>query len=210
MNSTNPQDYINQFNENAQKMFEPWTKLNQTFLKNAEMLTEFSLNTVKSYSEMGLDSLRKVAQIDSPEAAKEFSSHQAEMLNNISQKMLADAQRMTELGSSMQDEIMQVMNSVYGQTNEQMQSTMQKTAEQATKTAQEYAANMSKMAEEMTEQATNAVKSATQSATQSGFNNASSTNNNSSNNNGNSSNNATNNTSTGTNSSNDKSSTKKP
>ena len=210
MSNPNPQDYINQFNENAQKMFEPWTKLNQTFLKNAEMLTEFSLNTVKSYSEMGLDSMRKVAQIDSPEAAKDFSSYQAEMLNNISQKMLADAQRMTELGSSMQDEIMQVMSSVYGQTNEQMQSTMQKTAEQATKTAQEYAANMSKMAEEMTEQATNAVKSATQSATQSGFNNAGGDNNNSSTNSNSSSNNASNNTNAGANNSNDKNSTKKP
>ena len=161
MSQQNPQDYVNQFNESAQKMFEPWTKLNQAFLKNAEMMTEFSLNTIKTYAEMGLDNMRQVSEIDSPEAAKDFSSKQAEMLNTISQKMLADAQRMTELGSSMHDDVMKVMSEVQGQTNEKMQSSMQKTADQAKKTGQEYAENMNKMAEKFTEQASKAAKTAT-------------------------------------------------
>lgn len=164
MSQPNSQDFMNQFNQfsgDTQKMFEPWTKLNKAFLKNAEMMSEFSLNTMKSYSEMGLENMRQVAGIDSPETAKDFSDKQAEMLNVISQKMLADAQRMTELGSSMHDEVMKVMSDAQGQTNEQMQASMQKTADQATKTGQEYAANMSKMAEKFTEQATETVKAAT-------------------------------------------------
>ncbi|MGP4952943.1 phasin family protein [Psychrobacter sp. T6-1] len=168
MSQQNPQDFMNQFNnmsENAQKMFEPWTKLNQAFLKNAEMMTEFSLNTIKSYSEMGLENMRQVSEIDSPESAENFSKKQAEMLNTISQKMLADAKRMTELGSSMHDEVMQVMGDVYGQTSEQMQSNMQKTADQATKAAQEYSANMNKMAEKATEQVSKATAAAKQTAT---------------------------------------------
>lgn len=163
MSQSNPQDFLNQFNQfsgDTQKMFEPLTKLNQVFVKNAEMMTEFSLNTMKSYSEMGLENMRQVAGITSPEAAKDFSEKQTEMLNTISQKMLADAQRMTDLGSSMHDEVMKVMSDVQGQTNEQMQTTMQKTADQATKTGQEYAANVSKMAEKFTEQATKAATSA--------------------------------------------------
>ena len=80
MSHATPQDYLNQFNENAQKMFQPWTKLNQAFLKNAEMMTEFSLDTIRTYSEMGLDSMRQIVQIDSPESAKNFSSQQAEIL----------------------------------------------------------------------------------------------------------------------------------
>lgn len=167
MSQPNPQDFMNQFNQfgsDAQKMLEPWTKLNQAFVKNAEMMTEFSLSTIKSYSEMGLENMRQVAGIDSPEAAKEFSDKQAEMLNSISQQMLADAQRMTELGSSMHDEVMQVMNEVQGQTNEQMQSNMQKTTDHAAKTGQEYAENMGKMTEKFTEQAKAAVKTATNNA----------------------------------------------
>ena len=163
MSQPNPQDFLNQFNQfsgDTQKMFEPWTKLNQAFLKNAEMMTEFSLNTIKSYSEMGLENMRQLAGIDSPETAKDFSDKQAEMLNTISQQMLSDAQRMTELGSSMHDEVMQVMNDVYGQTNEQMQTNMQKAADQATKAGEEYAANMSQMAEKFTEQASKATANA--------------------------------------------------
>ncbi|WP_350558937.1 phasin family protein [Psychrobacter sp. CAL346-MNA-CIBAN-0220] len=156
MSQSNPQDFFNQFNQfngDTQKMFEPWNKLNKAFLKNAEMMSEFSLNTMKSYSEMGLENMRQVAGIDSPESAKDFNDKQAEMLNVISQKMLADAQRMTELGTSMHDEVMQVMGDVHGQTNEEMQANMQKAADQATKTGQEYAENMSKMAEQFNEQA---------------------------------------------------------
>ena len=164
MSQPNPQDFLNQFNQfsgDTQKMFEPWTKLNQAFLKNAEMMTEFSLNTIKSYSEMGLENMRQVAEIDSPESAKNFNDKQAEMLNVISQQMLADAQRMSELGSSMHDEVIKVMGDVQGQTTEQMQANMQKTADQATKAGQEYAANMSKMAE----QASGTVKAATKTNT---------------------------------------------
>ena len=79
MSNADPQDYLNQFNDNAQKMLQPWAKLNQAFLRNAEMMTDFSLNTIKTYSEMSLDNLREVAKVDSPESAKEFSSKQAEI-----------------------------------------------------------------------------------------------------------------------------------
>ena len=164
MSQTNPQDYINQFNENAQKMFEPWTKLNQAFLKNAEMMSEFSLNTIKTYAEMGLENMRQVAEIDSAESAKDFSDKQAEMLNTISQKMLADAKRMTDLGSNMHNEVMQVLSEVKDQTQEQMQANMKKTADQASKTAQEYTENMNKMAEQTTEQVSKAAGQASKTA----------------------------------------------
>lgn len=168
MSQTNPQDFMNQFNQfngDTQKMFEPWTKLNQAFLKNAEMMTEFSLNTIRSYSEMGLENMRQVAGIDSAESAKDFGEKQTEMLNNISQKMLADAQRMSELGSNMQEEIMKVMNEVQGEAGKKMQDSMQKTADQATKKGQEYANNVNKMAEQFTEKASDAVKAATKTVT---------------------------------------------
>ena len=170
MSQATPQDqmkdFMNQFTAEPQQMFEPWNKLNQAFLKNAERMTEFSLSTMRSYSEMGLANMRQVAGIDSPESAQDFSSKQAEMLNEISQKMLADAQRMTELGNSMHEEVMQVMGEVHGQTNEQMQANMQKTADQATKAAQEYTENMNKMAEKATEQVSKVTEQATKATQQ--------------------------------------------
>ena len=50
MSQPNPQDFLNQFNQfsgDTQKMFEPWTKLNQAVVKNAEMMAEFSLETLQ-------------------------------------------------------------------------------------------------------------------------------------------------------------------
>ena len=148
MSFSTSNDYINQFNENTQKIFAPWSNLNKAIAKNAEQMAEFSLSTLRTYTEMGLDNMRQLAEIDSTEAARNFSSKQPDVLSHLSQQILADAQRLTELGSQMQDEVMQVMSEVSGQTNEQMQSAMQKTADQASKTAQEFTANMNKMAEQ--------------------------------------------------------------
>ena len=169
MSFSTSKDYINQFNENTQKIFAPWINLNKAIVKNAEQMAEFSLSTLRTYTEMGLDNMRQLAEIDSTEAARNFSSKQPEVLSHLSQQILADAQRLTELGSKMQDEVMNVMSDVYGQTNEQMQSAMQQAADQASKTAQEFTANMNKMAEQTSQaasgfKATEAENSATNSA----------------------------------------------
>ena len=155
MSFSTSNDYINQFSENTQKFLAPWKELNKAFVKNAEQMTEFSLNTIRTYTEMGLENMRQIAKIDSPEAAKEFSAKQADILSQISQQIMEDAKHMTELGSNMQDEVMKVMSEVYGQTNEHMQSTMQQTADQAAKTAKEFTSNVNKMAEQATQNATN-------------------------------------------------------
>ena len=169
MSFSTSKDYINQFNENTQKIFAPWINLNKAIVKNAEQMAEFSLSTLRTYTEMGLDNMRQLAEIDSTEAARNFSSKQPDVLSHLSQQILADAQRLTELGSQMQDEVMNVMSDVYGQTNEQMQSAMQQAADQASKTAQEFTANMNKMAEQTSQaasgfKATEAENSATSSA----------------------------------------------
>ena len=169
MSFSTSNDYINQFNENTQKIFAPWINLNKAIVKNAEQMAEFSLSTLRTYTEMGLDNMRQLAEIDSTEAARNFSSKQPDVLSHLSQQILADAQRLTELGSQMQDEVMKVMSDVYGQTNEQMQSAMQQAADQASKTAQEFTANMNKMAEQTSQaasgfKATEAENSATNSA----------------------------------------------
>lgn len=169
MSFSTSKDYINQFNENTQKIFAPWINLNKAIVKNAEQMAEFSLSTLRTYTEMGLDNMRQLAEIDSTEAARNFSSKQPDVLSHLSQQILADAQRLTELGSQMQDEVMNVMSDVYGQTNEQMQSAMQQAADQASKTAQEFTANMNKMAEQTSQaasgfKATEAENSATNSA----------------------------------------------
>lgn len=155
------QDLFNQFNQNTQKIYEPWSKLNKAFLKNAELMTDFSLSSIKSYSEMGLERLRQYSEIDSPESAKEFSDKQSEIVNTLSQKIIEDSQRLTEIGNEMRNEVSKVISEVYGESTQNMQSAMQETADKATKNATEFTQNMTKMAEQAASEVANATAVAT-------------------------------------------------
>lgn len=159
------QEFFNQFGQNTQKMYEPWSKLNKALLKNAELMADFSLSSIKSYSEMGLEHLREYSEVDSPEAAKSFNGKQSEMMNTLSQKILEDTQRLTEIGNEMRNEVSKVMSEIYGESTENMQSAMQETADKATKTATEFTQNMTKMAEQAAAEASASVAAASKSAT---------------------------------------------
>lgn len=161
--------FLENLNDNTRKMYEPWTRLNQAMLKNAEKMTEFSLETMRHYSDVGLTQLRNVSAIDSAESASKFNQQQGELLNELGQKMLADAQRLTELGNEIRNEIMNAMNEAYTQNASQMKSAMQDATEQATKNASEFnrkvTENMSKASENMqkaTSQMSSAVKQTTE------------------------------------------------
>lgn len=145
--------FFENLNDNTRKMYEPWTRLNQAMLKNAEKMTEFSLDTMRHYSEVGLEQLRNAAKIDSPESASNFNQKQGELLNELGQKMLADAQRLTELGAEIRTEIMNAMNEAYSTNASQMKSAMKNATEQATKNASDFnrkvSENMNKAATQM-------------------------------------------------------------
>ena len=124
-------DFLANFNEQARKMAEPLAKMNQVMLKNAERMTEFSLNTIKNYSELGLNHLRHATEVNTPEAATDFSTKQTELVNTISQQILQDAQRLTELGNAMRNDLLEVMGDSYTQATTEMQAAMNPTATEA-------------------------------------------------------------------------------
>ncbi len=136
--------FLDNLNEQARKMYEPLTRMNQVMLKNAERMTEFSLNTIKNYSEMGLNHLRQASEVNTPEAATDFSAKQAELVNTISQQIMQDAQRLTELGNAMRNDLMEVMGEAYSQATADMQAAMNPAADQPA--AEEKAAEPAKAA----------------------------------------------------------------
>lgn len=147
--------FFDNMNENTRKMYEPWSRFNQAMLKNAEKMTDFSLETMRHYSEMGLEQLRNVSAVDSPEAASNFSQKQTELMNELGQKMLADAQRLTELGNEIRNEVMTAMNEVYSNNATNVKSAMEQATQNASKTAESFnrkvSENMSKAASQMNE-----------------------------------------------------------
>lgn len=128
-------NFLENLNEQARKMAEPLARMNQVMLKNAERMTEFSLNTIKNYSEMGLNHLRHASEVNTPEAATDFSAKQAELVNTISQQILQDAQRLTELGNAMRNDLMEVMGDSYSKATAEMQAAMNPAAEKPAEAA---------------------------------------------------------------------------
>ena len=151
-------DFMDKMKDGSRQMYAPWSRFNQAMLRNAEKMTDFSLETMRHYSEMGLEQLRNVSSVDSPEAASSFNQKQTELLNQLGQKMLSDAQRLTELGNEIRNEVMSAMNEIYSQNA----SSMQSAASNASKTAEDFNRkvneNMHKAANQMSE----AVKQTTQ------------------------------------------------
>ena len=105
-------DFMDNLKDGSRHMYAPWSRFNQAMLRNAEKMTDFSLETMRHYSEIGLEQLRNVSSVDSPEAASDFSQKQTELLNQLGQKMLSDAQRLTELGNEIRNEVMTAMNEI--------------------------------------------------------------------------------------------------
>lgn len=155
-------DFMDKMKDGSRQMYAPWSRINQAMLRNAEKMTDFSLETMRHYSEMGLEQLRNVSCVDCPEAVSSFNQKQTELLNQLGQKMLSDAQRLTELGKEIRNEVMSAMNEVYSQNASSMQDAMQSAASNASKTAEDFNRkvneNMHKAANQMSE----AVKQTTQ------------------------------------------------
>ncbi len=154
--------FFDNLNDNTRKMYEPWSRFNQAMLRNAEKMTDFSLETMRHYSQMGLEQLRNVSSVDSPEAASNFTQKQTELLNELGQKMLADAQRLTELGNEIRNEVMNAMNEVYSTNASNMKSAMEQATQNATKTAENFNRKMSENVSKAASQMNEAVKQTTQ------------------------------------------------
>ncbi len=157
-------EFIDQAKENASKVYAPWVKLNQAMLQNAEKMAAFSLQTLKHYSEMGLEHLHDMSDIDNAQDASELGEKSTELLNRVGQQMLKDAQEITELSNTMRDEIVGVLGESYGESASQMQATMQEAAETVAQKASELTQNINKMTEDAISQVAEASEEVSKAA----------------------------------------------
>lgn len=55
-----------QFNEQTRQFFEPMRKLNSLMLGNMEKMTEYQLEAMKRYSQMGTERMRSATEVSDP------------------------------------------------------------------------------------------------------------------------------------------------
>ena len=92
------------FNAQTKQMFEPMRKINSLMLNNMEKMTQYQLEAMKRYSQMGTERIRSATEIQDAESLRDFGTKQAEMMNELSQQMQEDARVMSEMSLQFKSE----------------------------------------------------------------------------------------------------------
>lgn len=99
--------------EQARKLQDPMHNVNKAMLGNLERITEFSLTTARNYADLGLKQLQVITSIKDPDSLTAFQSSQAQLLTQLNQMVLKDAERLNELGNQLRNDLGQLMGDVY-------------------------------------------------------------------------------------------------
>ncbi|MCL5426304.1 phasin family protein [Halomonas sp. NPDC076908] len=107
---------MDNFNAQTRQMFEPMRKINSLMLNNMEKMTQYQLEAMKRYSQMGTERIRSATEIQDAESLRDFGTKQAEMMNELSQQMQEDARVMSEMSLQFKSE----MEKMFSEAGQQM------------------------------------------------------------------------------------------
>lgn len=96
---------VNAFTEQAKTMYAPMTKFNSLFVENMEKMTDFQLNAIKSYAEMGLDQMKKASEIKDAESMQSFTAAQAEAASALNKKIMDDAKIFSDMAMDFKTQV---------------------------------------------------------------------------------------------------------
>jgi phasin family protein len=77
---------------------EPVQKFNQQTVAAVEKLTTYQLESLKTYSDMGVSQLKAVAELKDTEGLQKFISKQTDVLRTFSECVLSDLKAVTQIG----------------------------------------------------------------------------------------------------------------
>jgi len=100
---------LNAFNEQAKTMYAPMTKFNSLFVENMEKMTDFQLNAIKSYAEMGLDQMKKASEIQDADSMRTFTAAQAEAASALNKKIMEDAKTFSDMAMDFKTQVETIM-----------------------------------------------------------------------------------------------------
>ncbi|WP_028292738.1 phasin family protein [Oceanobacter kriegii] len=100
---------LNAFAEQAKTMYAPMSKFNTLFVDNMEKMTEFQLSAVKSYAEMGLDQMKKAADVKDAEGMRAYTAAQAEAASAMNKKIMEDAKAFSDMAMEFKSQVESIM-----------------------------------------------------------------------------------------------------
>ena len=100
---------MNAFTEQTKNMYNPMRKINALLVENMEKMTDFQLEALKAYSQMGLTQMKQAAEVKDADSVRDYSTAQAEMMSSLSKKVLEDAKTMADMSMEFKAEIEKIM-----------------------------------------------------------------------------------------------------
>ncbi len=94
-----------QLTEQSQKFAEPVSEITSLTVDYIEKLSQFQVNAVKSYTDLGMDQLKNAADIKDAESLQAFIQKQTEVASSVSKKIAEDAQTLAKMGEVFANDI---------------------------------------------------------------------------------------------------------
>lgn len=93
------------FSEQTEKSVSPFVKFNQLMAKNIAQLTEFQINSVKAYSDLGVSQIKAAAEIKDVTSLASFNSSQLAAIAKISEQVSDDSKKLQDIAQEFRDEL---------------------------------------------------------------------------------------------------------
>lgn len=96
---------MNAFAEQTRNLYAPLRKLNSLLVENMEKMTQFQLETLKTYGKTGFDQIKQANEVKDVDTMREFTSAQAELMTSLSKKILEDAKTLADMSMEFKTEV---------------------------------------------------------------------------------------------------------
>ncbi|MEX0730643.1 MAG: phasin family protein [Aquisalimonadaceae bacterium] len=143
-------------NHQLEDMMQPARRLQGAMVDHMAKVTDFQLDTLRGYSELGMKELRALQDVNDPQSLQNFMSQHAELLRTFSEKISRDMNEMVKLQRHFAEDLQKVGRESASRVVQAAESTAEETARAASQTAERGA----EATKESAEGASRAAKSA--------------------------------------------------
>lgn len=121
------ENIMNAFTEQAKSFYTPLNKLSALMVENMEKMTEFQLDSIKSYADITMSQMKKAVDVKDAESLRSFSTSQTEAAATVNKKIMEDAKSLSDLANDFKSQVEAVW--------EESRPATKPTEKKATKTA---------------------------------------------------------------------------
>ncbi|WP_283786234.1 phasin family protein [Bermanella sp. WJH001] len=99
------ENIMNAFTEQAKSFYSPLNKLSALMVENMEKMTEFQLESIKSYADITMSQMKKAVDVKDADSLRSFSTSQTEAAATVNKKIMEDAKSLSDLANDFKSQV---------------------------------------------------------------------------------------------------------